>query len=455
MRGTHNVLWIGAVRSFPSQHIQRAPGLDVTWETDAESALAVLPGRFHAAVIDFAEIGRSRDVVIRVREAAPRLPLLVRTRAPTKTRRDGLTRAGASRLLDVEHPAEEREQEALLDELRRLISERRGPDPIHDESREPVDAARTLTGRSAAMKKLRAWVRRAARSRASVLIVGETGTGKERVARAIHALGTNASGPFVAINCAALPESLLEAELTGHRRGAFTGAERDRRGLVEEASGGTLFLDEVAESSPAFQAKLLRIIQERLVRPLGGGSERQVDVRFLAATHRDLALAMRRGRFREDLYYRLAVLVVDVPPLRARSEDIPLLAEELLSQLAEDEAHGRLPPPARALLESHSWPGNVRELENELQRAVALALPGEALSLEHFFQTSFSAPSQDQGATHTQEKHEPLQELLTRVERQIVRQRLREHGGRRNATARSLGVTREGLWKKLKRLDIE
>ena len=282
MRASHKVLWTGAVRSFPSQHIQRAPTLDVTWETDPERALKLLPGHFDAAVVDFVEIDRSRGVVARVRQVAPELPLLVRTRAATRARRGEMIRAGANSLLTLEDPAADREQEALLRALRKLISERFRRFPPSDGNAEPTDAASTLMGNSAVMKKLRAWVRRAAPSRASVLICGETGTGKERVAHALHTLGRNAGGPFVAINCAALPESLLEAELVGYRRGAFTGAERDRRGLVEEASGGTLFLDEVAESSPAFQAKLLRILQERLVRPLGGGEERRVNVRFVA-----------------------------------------------------------------------------------------------------------------------------------------------------------------------------
>jgi len=455
MHGTHSVLWTGAVRSFPAQHIQRASTLDLTWETDPGRALALLPGHFDAAVVDIGEIAETRGVVAQMRKAAPDLPLLVRTRAAPRVRRGDLMSAGASRLLLLEKPAEDRDQDALLDTLTELLSERSSTSAQREGSREPRDEASTLLGTSASMRKLRAWIRRAAASRASVLIYGETGTGKERVARALHTLGDNAAGPFVAINCAALPESLLEAELVGHRRGAFTGAERDRRGLVESASGGTLFLDEVAESSPAFQAKLLRILQERNVRPLGGGEERHVDVRFVAATHRDLRSAVRQGRFREDLYYRLAVLLVDVPPLRARPGDLAILAEHLLAGLAEGKPHCRLSAQALNLLDSHPWPGNVRELENELQRAVALAHPGEELTPERFFQGSPCGETTYPGSPHTDARHEPLRELLTRLEREIVRERLRDHGGRRNATARSLGVTREGLWKKLTRLKID
>lgn len=455
MHGIHCVLWTGAVRSFPSQHIQRAAAIDLTWEPDPARALTLLPGHFDAVVVDFGEVEHTRAVVAQIRDAVPELPLLVRTSAPSTARGRELIGAGASRLLLLEGPAEDRDQEVLLETLAKLSSDSADAPPCRKQSVEPHDEASTLLGASATMRELRAWIRRAAASRANVLVSGETGTGKERVARALHAVGKNAAGPFVAINCAALPESLLEAELVGHRRGAFTGAERDRRGLVEEASGGTLFLDEVSESSPAFQAKLLRILQERSVRPLGGGTERRVDVRFVTATHRNLREEVSRGRFREDLYYRLAVLLVDVPPLRARPGDVAILSQHFLASLDEDTPRCRLSARALRRLNSHPWPGNVRELENELQRAVALARPSEELGPECFLQACSGAETPSIGSLRAGAQHESLRDALTRLEREIVRQRLQEHGGRRTATARSLGVTREGLWKKLKRLGID
>jgi transcriptional regulator with PAS, ATPase and Fis domain len=222
---------------------------------------------------------------------------------------------------------------------------------------------------------------RAATSRATVLVTGETGTGKELVARAIHECSARSRHAFVAVNCAAFPDTLLESELLGHVRGAFSGAERDRKGLIEEANQGTLFLDEVAETSPSFQAKLLRVLQERRVRPVGANREREVDVRVVAATHRDLRRAVREGRFREDLYYRVAVLGIHIPPLRERREDVLPLADHLLErhQNSEGKSGCRLGNEIRPLLESHHWPGNVRELANEIQRTLALAEPGDTL----------------------------------------------------------------------------
>ena len=455
MHGIHGVLWTGDAHTFPSQQIQRAPALDLVWEPDPDRLPALLPGHFDAAVVDFGEVEPARTAIARIHEVAPDLPVLVRTRAPSSTRLHALTEAGASRLLVVDEPSEALGQDALFDALAELISKRARLHASRKGHAEPVDEASTLVGDSGPMRELRTWIRRAAPSRANVLICGETGTGKERVACALHALGKDASGPFVALNCAALPESLLESELVGYRRGAFTGAERDRRGLVAEANGGTLFLDEVAESSPAFQAKLLRILQERRVRPLGSSREYSVDVRFVAATHRNLREEMVRGRFREDLYYRLAVLVVELPPLRGRPGDVAILAHHLLANLDEQAPPCRLSPQAIRRLEAHGWPGNVRELENELQRALALALPGESLGPECFLQRQGGASTQAIESFRAGSPHETLRETLMRLERQIVSQRLKEHGGRRTATARSLGVTREGLWKKLKRLGIE
>ena len=236
---------------------------------------------------------------------------------------------------------------------------------------------------SEALRRLLGLALRIAPSAAPVLITGETGTGKERVARVVHQ-ASRRTGPFVAVNCAALPETLLESELFGHRRGAFSGADRDRKGLVESAQGGAVFLDEVGEASAGAQAKLLRVLQERCVRPLGSATETRVDVRFVTATHRDLRRDVREGRFREDLYYRLAVLPLRVPPLREHPDDIRPLVRHLIARDAPDDRYREPTADAWAQLEAHAWPGNVRELENEVVRALALADPGEPLQPEHF-----------------------------------------------------------------------
>ncbi len=248
----------------------------------------------------------------------------------------------------------------------------------------PLPAFSRLQGASPAMQQLRALIDKLARSMAPVAIRGESGSGKELVARAIHELSSRAGGPFVAVNCGAIPETLMEAEFFGYRKGAFTGADRDRGGFFQAAAGGTLFLDEVAELPLAMQVKLLRAIQERRVRKVGATAEEPVDVRLLSATHQDLAKQVVAGRFRQDLYYRLNVIELRVPSLRERAEDIPLIAEYLLHRLAErvDGKPARLSPEALAALQRHPFPGNVRELENVLERALALGAADELQPLD-------------------------------------------------------------------------
>src|SRR3989454_5044972 len=252
---------------------------------------------------------------------------------------------------------------------------RDGHRPPRPAGRAAPDALAGLVGRSPAMQQLRELVRTAARAEAHVLIEGETGTGKEVVARAVHALGRRAAGPFVPVNCAAVPETLAESEFFGHARGAFTGAVQERPGVLQLADRGTLFLDEVEDLSLALQAKLLRVVQDREVRPLGATSVRRVDVRILAASNRDLWAMVETGAFRRDLYYRLRVFAIQLPALRQRREDVPLLIEHFVARF--NRAHGTaftIPGPAalRPLLE-HTWPGNVRELENVVESLLVLA----------------------------------------------------------------------------------
>jgi DNA-binding NtrC family response regulator len=270
-------------------------------------------------------------------------------------------------------------------------------------------------------------------SEAAVLLIGESGTGKELAARAIHGNGARRAGPFVAINCAAIPDALLESELFGHERGAFTGAQRKRRGLFAEASGGTLFLDEIADMSLALQAKLLRALQDKAVRPVGGNAELPLDLRVISATNRDLPILVRQGAFREDLYYRLNVIAIRLPSLRERGDDIPLLAHHFL-----DRAAGMLrrrfegfADDAMACLVKHPWPGNVRQLENVVERAATLA-KGPWIT-----RADVGSDVVELAAAWHPARRPTLQD----VERHYVEKILAETKGDKTAAARILGVS--------------
>ncbi len=304
--------------------------------------------------------------------------------------------------------------------------------------------------RSAPMRRCIDLVAKAQHSDATVLIQGETGTGKEVVARLIHEGGARGKRSFVAINCGAFPDTLLESELFGYARGAFTGADRTKAGLFEAAHGGTLFLDEIGETSLAFQVKLLRVLQEGVVRPLGASREIGIDVRIIAATNRDLQAEVELGRFRRDLFYRLNVFPIDVPPLRARPEDVGPLAEHFLGR-SLGSLRPRIAADAARLLEAYGWPGNVRELENEIARVLAHGAPeGEitARMLSPRIQGIAPMLPSEVGA-------ETLGVMMSRAERWILIRALERHAGRRIATARTLGITRECLYKKLKRHGLQ
>jgi two-component system response regulator PilR (NtrC family) len=304
-----------------------------------------------------------------------------------------------------------------------------------------------LIGKSAAMRAVMDVVRRVASGRSSVLITGESGTGKEVVARALHQAGDRAGQPFVTVNCGALPEALMESELFGHEKGAFTGANARKDGLFRAAHGGTLFLDEVGELPTPLQVKLLRVLQERKVRPVGGTQEVEVDVRVVAATNRDVEQAVREGTFRQDLFYRLNVIRITLPPLRERREDIPALANHFLQKHSALEGK-RLAFSAEALrfIDEQDYPGNVRELENVVERAVALAsepyvVRADLLGLQH---TESSAPSAPEAPVLGPDGVD-LDALLGNIERALLLQALERTGGNRTNAAKLLKTSFRSL----------
>ena len=328
---------------------------------------------------------------------------------------------------------------------------------------------RRLVGRSEAMAQVRALVAKVASSMAPVLVHGESGTGKELVARGIHELSARAQGPFVAVNCGAIPETLLEAEFFGYRKGAFTGAQEDRDGFFQAAAGGTLFLDEIGDLPLAMQSKLLRVVQERAVRPVGATAEVPTNVRIVSATHKDLASEVAAGRFRQDLFYRLNVIRITLPPLRERMEDLDAICDKLLARIAQEA--GVAPTPvldlqARALLARYAFPGNVRELENLLNRAVAMAsedvihaddlgLPESVFREETWCELPLDpAASGAQTGTSAPELPTDLAGYLDEVERALLVRALQEHGYNRTAAGARLGLSLRQMRYRMARLGI-
>ena len=304
-----------------------------------------------------------------------------------------------------------------------------------------------------------AMVKRVAPYDLSVMVTGESGTGKEMVARAIHYESRRADRPFITENCGALPDSLLESELFGYKRGAFTGAVEDRVGLFQQADGGTLFLDEIGETSPAFQVKLLRALQEGEFRPLGSSRSVTVDVRVIAATNRDLEEDVRTGRFREDLYYRLATIPLHVPPLRERPMDLPLLARRLLETTARalDKPAEGIEAVAMDALAAYYWPGNVRELQNEILRMVALAdtpLLGAGLLSPRILGAA-TGPDAAPALPSTEGISGNLRERMEQLEQRVIAQAMQRHRGNKSRAARELGLSRVGLRAKLGRYGLE
>ncbi len=311
-----------------------------------------------------------------------------------------------------------------------------------------------IIGSSPAMRKVFTLLDKVMETTTSVLIQGETGTGKELIARVIHYNSPLKDKPFVAENCGALNENLLESELFGHVKGAFTGAIADKKGLFELANGGTVFLDEVGDMSPAMQVKLLRVLQEGQLRPVGGSEQIKVDVRFIASTNQNIEEQVRKGNFREDLFYRISVFPITLPPLREKKEDIPLLADHFLKQFARKlkMPAAKLTPRALRLLSRYDWPGNVRELENEAERALTMA--GRKSEIGEKYLSEKIRPISEKNIAKNRNKG-TLKEITERIERQIVLETLQNTRGNRSGAARLLGLTRQGLLNKIARYKIK
>jgi DNA-binding NtrC family response regulator len=318
----------------------------------------------------------------------------------------------------------------------------------------------TVVGASEAMRKVFTVVERVAPTEANVFISGESGTGKELIARAIHARSRRAQCPFVAINCAALPDNLLESELFGYEKGAFTGADGKRQGLLEGATGGTFFLDEVTEMSMELQAKLLRVVQERRIRRVGGGAETPIDVRWVCATNRDPEQAVRDGQLRQDLFFRLNVVPIRLPPLRARREDIPVLAQDFLRRFAEQyERDGlRLSPPVLQAMREYSWPGNVRELQNVIERLVSLSAE-EELTLEDLPEELIRKPGSNGGhpnpAVADRPFHDAKADAIAEFEKSYLKDLLERHEGNISQAARDAEIDRKTIHRMLVKYDLD
>jgi two-component system, NtrC family, response regulator PilR len=324
----------------------------------------------------------------------------------------------------------------------------------------PSASAAKMLGDSQAIHDLRNTITKLARSQAPVYISGESGVGKELVARLIHELGPRATSTFVPVNCGAIPSELMESEFFGHKKGSFTGAQADKDGLFQAAHGGTLFLDEVAELPVHMQVKLLRVIQEKAVRSIGGRAEIPVDVRILSATHKNLAKLVESGQFRQDLYYRINVIELRVPPLRERREDVPKLAGRVLERLAQNSGQppAKLTPDALASLLTYTFPGNVRELENVLERAVALCennlIKPDDLRLTPSA-TPTSEPVADEDLSDGDGGNSDLDSYISNLEREAIMKALQETRYNKTAAAKKLGITFRALRYKLKKLGID
>jgi two-component system, NtrC family, response regulator PilR len=383
--------------------------------------------------------GNGIELVEHIQRIRPELPVAVITAYGSAQAAVESLKAGAFDF--VSKPIDINILRKLVDDALRL----RAPLPT-------AEGAGALLGDAPGIRGLRGLIDKLARSQAPVHITGESGSGKELVARMIHAGGARAQGPFVPVNCGAIPGELMESEFFGHLKGSFTGATRDKAGLFQAAENGTLFLDEVAELPLHMQVKLLRALQERAVRPVGSEKEVPVDVRIISATHRDLSARLADGAFRQDLYYRLNVIEVRVPPLRERREDIPVLCHHILQRLAADNRLLTVPELERTALlrlQSHDFPGNVRELENVLERAVTLSDGGRITA----DQLQLRRGTNTDGASR--EPDTPLPRHMQEMEKSAIRDALEKTGGNKTRAAELLGMSFRQLRYKIKKLNVE
>lgn len=416
-------------------------GYSVTTAESADEALVILPrASIDAVVTDVVMPGMKGDELLtRIRALDPRMPVVIMTAFGGVESAVKAMRAGA-----YHYVTKPFRMDVLLDTLSAALAERE----LRDAARNLQDLGRRPGGiiaESAAMKRLLVLVGRAASVDSPVMIRGESGTGKELIANALHEMGSRRAQRFVPVNCSAIPEHLLESLLFGHRRGAFTDAREDRPGLFQIADHGTLFLDEVGDMPQPLQSKLLRTLQESQIQPLGAPAPVSVDVRVVAATHRDLEAMCAAGQFRQDLYYRLNVIPLTIPPLRERPDDLIPLVAHLLANLGA--RFGRenltLSREAMALLRQHRWPGNVRELENALERAVVMS-DGDLIGPEDVQDTlRISAPASEQEVRS-----------LSEVEREAIVRALQSSRGNKAAAARLLGLDRKTLYRKIELYDL-
>jgi len=428
------------IREFLAE-VLAGEGLQVTEAESGEAAAALVERRsFHLLVTDLRMPGMDGMALLRrARAIAPEMEVVVLTAHGTVESAVEAMKLGAFDYLTkpLSSPTELRLVAERALERRRLRE--------HRLSQQPAETAGEFVAEDPAMRSVVTLLSKVAPTPASVLLAGESGTGKEVAARYVHAHSPRADGPFVAVNCAAVSPQLIESEMFGHERGAFTGAASRRRGRFELADGGTLFLDEVAELPASLQAKLLRVLQERSFERVGGSRTIEVDVRLVAATNRDLAAEIEAGAFREDLYHRLAVFPVRMPPLRERPDDVEPLAEHLLGRIGRELGRPglSLDPDARRQLRHRAWPGNVRELSNALERA-AIVADGDVIQPTDLA-LGPQSPQGRPGLTGT----------LKELEQEAIRQTLAETGGHRKRAAERLGIGLRTLYDKLKEYDLQ
>ncbi len=427
----------------------RLEGYEVRTAADGQEALEVLDrGGIDLAVVDLQMPRRDGlDVLRELRERDVDIPVMILTAHGSIEKAVEATRLGAFDFIE-KPPHAEKILVSARNALRQASLEEE-----NRELREETTLGDDMVGSSEPMQRLHEQIRRVAPSQARVLILGENGTGKELIARALHHRSGRSDGPYVRVNCAAIPRDLFESELFGHERGAFTGATTRRRGKFARADGGTVFLDEIGEIPIELQPKILRVIESGEIEPVGSDDERTVDVRVLAATNRDLDRAVEEGLFREDLYYRLKVVILEAPPLRARLDDLPALTEHFLKLACAENALGpkRLAPEGLELLMAHDWPGNVRELGNLVERLVILT-PDETIGA---FEVREALPDPRRSIRGKPDGPRPLRETMTDLEREVVLAALERNRWRMAATARELDLERSHLYKKLKALGIE